>query len=70
MEGIGLKYTPVVVRHLLGPLNMFGLMADTSSPNIYSRGFNLPLTTYPLIRSTCDITVVMKKFLKIQQCYS
>ena len=52
MEGIGLKYTPVVVRHLLGPLNMFGLMADTSSPNSYSRGFNLPLAAYPPLPPT------------------
>ena len=26
MEGMGLKFTPVVVRHLLGPLSMFGPM--------------------------------------------
>ena len=32
MEGIGLKLTPVLVRHLLGPLSMFGPtgMADIS----------------------------------------
>ena len=30
MEGMGLKLTPVVVRHLLGPLSMFGPMASTS----------------------------------------
>ena len=30
MEGIDLKFTPVIVRHLLGPLSMFGSMAGTS----------------------------------------
>ena len=30
MEGKGLKLIPVVVRHLLGRLDMFGLMAGTS----------------------------------------
>ena len=27
MEGMDLKFTPVVARCLLGPLSMFGLMA-------------------------------------------
>ena len=30
MEGMGLKFIPVEVRHLLGPLSMFGSMAGTS----------------------------------------
>ena len=30
MEGMGLKFIPVVVRRLLGPLSVFGPMADTS----------------------------------------
>ena len=30
MEGMGLKFTPGVVRCLLGPLSMFVLIADTS----------------------------------------
>ena len=30
MEGMSLKFTPVVVRHLLGSLSMFGSMAGTS----------------------------------------
>ena len=30
MEGMGLKFTPVIVGHLLGPLSMFGPMASTS----------------------------------------
>ena len=42
MEGMGLKFTPVVVRHLLGPLSMFGPMAGTfgliASPNSPNRG--------------------------------
>ena len=29
MESMGLKLTPVVVRHLLGHLSMFGAMAGT-----------------------------------------
>ena len=29
MEGMGLKLTPVVVRHLLGLLGMFGPMAGS-----------------------------------------
>ena len=40
-----------------------------------NRGFNLPPAAtlahhppHPLICATCDITVVMKKLLKIQQC--
>ena len=30
MEDMGLKLTPVIVIHLLGPLGMFELMAGTS----------------------------------------
>ena len=30
MEGMGLKLTPVVVRHLLGRLSMFGPISNTS----------------------------------------
>ena len=30
MEGMGLKFAPVIVRHLLVPLSMFGPMAGTS----------------------------------------
>ena len=36
MEGMGLKLTTMVVRRLIGPLHMFGLMADTSWIHIYS----------------------------------
>ena len=31
MEGMSLKLTPVVVRHLLGSLSMFGSMASGTS---------------------------------------
>ena len=30
MGGMGLKVIPLAVRHLLGPLGMFGPMAGTS----------------------------------------
>ena len=30
MEGVGLKFTAVVVRYLLDPLSMFGPVAGTS----------------------------------------
>ena len=30
MEGMGLKFTPVIGRHLLGYLSMFESMAGTS----------------------------------------
>ena len=30
MEGMDLKVTLVIIRHLLGPLSMFGPMAGTS----------------------------------------
>ena len=33
MEGMGLKFTPVVVRHLLGLLSMFGPTWTQASPN-------------------------------------
>ena len=34
MEGMGQKFTPVVVKHLLGTLSMFGLMAGISWTHI------------------------------------
>ena len=36
MEGMGLKFTPVVVKHLLGLLSMRGSMTGTSWTHIYS----------------------------------
>ena len=82
MENMGLKFTPVVVRCLLGPLCMLGPIAGIlgliASPNSPNGGFNLPSAahhpphplspTHILIRATRDITVVVKMLLKIQQC--
>ena len=69
MEGMGLKLTQLLVRHLGSPLSMFGLMAGISWTHSYSyRGFILPLAihpplppAHPLIRATHNITVVVKK---------
>ena len=79
MEGMGLEFTRVIVRCLLVPLSIFRPMTGTScSPN---REFNPPLVAHPphhpphplmpthLPPITCairDITVVVKKLLKIQ----
>ena len=68
MEGMGIKFTPVVVRCLLGPLSMFGPMAlfgFIASPNSPNRGFNLPPVAHPpplltLQRAIYDITMVLK----------
>ena len=84
MESMGLKFTPVVVTRLLlsehvcaygqdflgsqlvqavlteGSVNL-RLTAHQSSPTTH-------LTHSPLVHATNDITVVVKKFLKIQQC--
>ena len=87
MEGMGLKFTLVVVRHLLGPLSIIEPVAGTlgliASQNNPDEGFILlpavhpptPLhpshpfsPTHPLICAICDITVAVKKLLKIQQC--
>ena len=71
MEGVGLKFTPVVVRGLLDPLCMLGpitgILGLIASPN---SGFHLPPAVHhpphplspihPLIHATCDITVVVK----------
>ena len=46
MEGMGLELTPVVTRHLLRPLSMFGpmlaLLGLIASPNSPNGGFNPP----------------------------
>ena len=45
MEGMGLKFTPMIVRCPFHALSMFGPMAVTScSPN---GGFKLPPAIYP-----------------------
>ena len=58
-EGMGLKFIPVIVRHLLGPLRMFGPLAGTSwthmyvaSPNSSNGGFNPPPAAHPPPPST------------------
>ena len=71
MEGMGLKFKPVVVRLLLGPTSMFGeygwhfLHALIASPNSPNRGFNLPPSahhllplTRPLVHATHIIIVI------------
>ena len=46
MEGMGLKFTPMIVGCLLGPLSMFGpmlaLIGLIASPNSPNKGFNPP----------------------------
>ena len=51
MEGMILKFTPVMARHVLGHLSMFepmvallGLIASPNSPN---GGLNLPPAAHP-----------------------
>ena len=39
MEGMGLKFTPMVVKHLLGPLSMFGPGAGISWTHSLSKQF-------------------------------
>ena len=84
MGGMGLIFTPVLVRRLLGPLGLSGSMISTlwthSYPNSPNGRHNPPLTAHPplpptlppkaclLIRAICDITIVVKRLLKIHQC--
>ena len=47
MEGMGVKFTPVIVRCILGIPSKFGLIAGNSCTHSYSlnnpnRGFNTP----------------------------
>ena len=71
MRGMGLIFTPVLVRRPLGPPGLsrviLGLIATPNSP---IKRHNLPLASHPphplppvhpLIRAICDITVVVKK---------
>ena len=71
MESIGLKVTSVIVRCLLGPMN---IMAGTSSLNSPNRGFNPSLTAHPpppptppRYTSYLRYYSGCEKFLKIQQ---
>ena len=52
MEGMGLKFTPVIGRDLLCHSSMFGPIAGTSgthiaSPNSLNREFNPSLASHP-----------------------
>ena len=74
--GTGLKLTPLVVRHPLGPPGMSGPMLGTywthATPNCPNRAYGPPLAAYPppplthdpihtpLICVTCDSRVVVK----------
>ena len=77
--GMGLIFTPVLVRCLLGPLGLSGPMTSTSWAHRYSKQSHSkvqpassclylppPLTCLSLICAICDITVVVKKLFKIQ----
>ena len=46
MGGMGLIFTPVLVRHLLGPLGLSGPMTSTS--RIHTDTLNGPITRYNL----------------------
>ena len=59
MENMCHIFTPVVMRHLLGPISMFGPMAGTSWTHSYSKQsyvtkgqFNLPSAAHPLLPPT------------------
>ena len=52
MEGMGIKFIPVIARRLLGPLSMFGPILGASwthiaSPNNPNGRFNLSLAAHP-----------------------
>ena len=80
MEGMGMKWTPVLARYLSGPLGLSWLIAGTSwTLNSPIEMYSMPLvahpppssiqlpTTHPLpymCYCTCDITAPVKRFLK------
>ena len=75
MGGMGLIFSPVLVRHLSDPSGLSGPITSTSwTPNyskqslwkVYLASDSPP--THPLIHVICDVTGVAKKLLKIQQC--
>ena len=84
MGGMSLIFTPVLVRCLLGPPGLSRPMTNGScliaTPTVQLEGITslwLPTCPHhplspparrPLIRAIHDITVVVKKLLKIQQC--
>ena len=51
MEGMGLKFTPVMGRHRLAHLSILGLwlalLGLIASPNSPNEEFNLPPTSHP-----------------------
>ena len=66
MEGMeGLKFTPVVRRHLLGPPRVFGPTSCTLThlrlPTLPHYSPHPPPTHPPLILAIHDITVVVNK---------
>ena len=60
MGDMGLIFTPVLVRHLLGPPGLSRPMTSISWTHSYSKQ-SCPPTTYT-VRAIHDITVVAKKF--------
>ena len=69
MRGMGLIFTPVLVRCLLGPPGLSGPMTSTSWTITHPSCLSAP-TTHPtllptahplLIHAICEITVVVKK---------
>ena len=79
MEGMGLIFTPVLVRCLLGPLGLLGLwlalLGLIKSPNSPIGRYNLPLVPYPPPPPTClsmqfgvIITVVAKRITVWRKC--
>ena len=80
MGGMGLIFTPVLVRHLLGSLGLSGPMTSTFwTPNSPIGRYNLPLATHlpppptlparpTFICAIHYITTVVKKVLKLHHC--
>ena len=81
---MGLIFTSVLVRRLLGPLGLSGPSISWTysySKQTYLEGiYNPPPAAHPLppahaplpppYSAICDITVIVKKLLKLHQCYS
>ena len=67
MGGMGLIFTPVLVRHLLGPLGLSGPMTSTFRTHRYPQTVllegttHLRLPTRSLVHAIHDITVVLKE---------
>ena len=63
MDDMGLTFTPALVRCLVVPLGLSGPMTSTSWTHSYSK--QSYWNAHLLIRAIHDITVVVKKLLKI-----